>query len=61
MGLFQSDLIRSFAVGFALGAIGLFAVMGNDGEDMSHAVVAQAIAAPADGTMAAPAAPIPGN
>lgn len=30
MGLFTTDLYRSFAAGFALGAIALFASLGSD-------------------------------
>ncbi|MBC2652442.1 hypothetical protein H7F50_13150 [Novosphingobium flavum] len=47
MGLFQADLIRSFAVGFVLGAIGLFVAMGSGAEDMGNAMVPHAVAAPA--------------
>ena len=30
MGLFKRDLYRSFAVGFALGAVALFVTLGDD-------------------------------
>lgn len=54
MPLIQTDLIRSFAVGFALGAVGLVAVMGSSGDEGGTGLVPQAIAAPVAGA-AAPA------
>lgn len=47
MDLFNADLFRSFALGFVLGAIGLFVAMGSGADDMSNAVVPHAVAAPA--------------
>ncbi|MDE2619170.1 MAG: hypothetical protein KGL54_03295 [Sphingomonadales bacterium] len=47
MGLFKTDLIRSFAIGFVLGAIGLAVVMGGGTDDVGGAVVPHAVAAPA--------------
>lgn len=46
MGLFTADLYRSFAIGFALGLVGLFAVMGGGEDAVEGAVVGHAIAAP---------------
>jgi hypothetical protein len=47
MGLFKSDLYRSFAVGFALGAVAVFATLGSwAGDELSGNVVPSAIAAP---------------
>jgi hypothetical protein len=40
MGLFKSDLYRSFAIGFALGAVALFATM-----DFGPKVTSSAVAA----------------
>ncbi|MDE2596727.1 MAG: hypothetical protein KGL44_07620 [Sphingomonadales bacterium] len=47
MRLLKTDLFRSFAVGFVLGAIGVFATLGGwAGETVGHSMVPQAIAAP---------------
>lgn len=46
MGLFKPDLYRSFAIGFALGLVGLFAVMGGGEDVVAGSMVGQAIAAP---------------
>lgn len=44
MGLFKPDFYRSFAIGFALGTVAVFASLGNTAID---SVVPQAVAAPA--------------
>ncbi len=47
MGLFKSDLYRSFAIGFALGAAALFVTMGDDARTrIAGSVLPAAIAAP---------------
>lgn len=43
MGLFKADFYRSFAIGFALGAVVVFSMLG----DAANPVVTPAIAAPA--------------
>jgi len=49
MGLFKPDFFRSFAIGFALGAVVVFAtVSGNSGSVFTGGVVPAAIAAPAE-------------
>ncbi|MFM5952821.1 MAG: hypothetical protein ACKOPE_00745 [Novosphingobium sp.] len=58
MGLFKADLFRSFAIGFVLGAIGLAAVMGSQGESsLASQVIPSATAAPSlpDQTLVDPA------
>lgn len=48
MTLFKSDLFRSFAVGFGLGAVIVFSSFGGWASDaVNGSVVPQAIAAPA--------------
>lgn len=48
MGLFKPDLYRSFAVGFALGAVALFASLGDaQRTELAVRVVPSAQAAPA--------------
>ena len=48
MGLFKSDLYRSFAVGFALGAVIVFTVLGIDpGRHLADGVAPPAEAAAA--------------
>lgn len=39
MGLFKTDLYRSFAVGFVLGALALFATVGDQSRSMLAAKV----------------------
>ncbi|MDE2435192.1 MAG: hypothetical protein KGM49_02925 [Sphingomonadales bacterium] len=46
MGLFKPDLYRSFAVGFALGAVALLATMGFGGDAPKAGVIGSAQAAP---------------
>ena len=47
MKLFKSDLFRSFAVGFGLGAVAVFATFGGwAGESVSAGVMPHAVAAP---------------
>jgi hypothetical protein len=47
MGLFTPDLFRSLAIGFALGAVVVFATLGGSaGSDLAKGVVPTAIAAP---------------
>ena len=47
MGLFQSDLYRSFAIGFALGAAALFVTVGDKARtQIASNVLPAAIAAP---------------
>ncbi|MES2493086.1 MAG: hypothetical protein V4579_07395 [Pseudomonadota bacterium] len=48
MGLFNASLYRSFAVGFTLGAVGLFLTLGNSDDGVAGAVVGHALAAPAN-------------
>lgn len=43
MGLFKADFYRSFAIGFALGAVAVFAMLG----EAASPVVPVAVAAPA--------------
>ena len=46
MGLFKSDLYRSFAIGFALGAAALFVSIGDDARtQISGSILPAAIAA----------------
>jgi hypothetical protein len=59
MGLFKTDLYRSFAIGFVLGAAMLAAVMGSKGDHpIAGQVIPSATAAPAqlDQTLLDPAA-----
>ena len=44
MGLFKADFFRSFAIGFGLGAVVVFGVIGN----ASNPVVPSAVAAPVE-------------
>lgn len=44
MGLFKADFFRSFAIGFGLGAVVVFGVIGNT----SNPVVPAAVAAPVE-------------
>jgi hypothetical protein len=47
MGLFKPDLYRSFAVGFALGAVVLFASVGGSGRAaLVDSILPSAVAAP---------------
>lgn len=47
MGLFKSDLTRSLALGFALGAVFVFTTLGGwAGESVEQGVMPQAVAAP---------------
>jgi hypothetical protein len=47
MGLFKSDLYRSFAIGFVLGAAALFAAMGSRADNpLAGQVIPSATAAP---------------
>jgi hypothetical protein len=49
MGLFTSDLYRSFAAGFALGAALLFASLGDSQRaEFAARVIPSALAAPAE-------------
>lgn len=49
MHLFKTDLFRSFAIGFGLGAIAVFATFGGwAGDSAGSAVVPHAVAAPAN-------------
>ena len=49
MGLFKSDFTRSFAIGFALGAVALFASLGDSQRaEMASRVIPAAVAAPAE-------------
>lgn len=49
MGLFKPDFFRSFAIGFALGAVVVFGtVSGSSGSVFTGGVVPAAIAAPAE-------------
>jgi hypothetical protein len=48
MGLFTSSFYRSFAIGFALGAMGLFASLGDSQRtELAARVIPSALAAPA--------------
>jgi hypothetical protein len=48
MGLFKSDLYRSLAIGFVLGAVAVFSVLGIDpGQKIANGVAPQAEAASA--------------
>lgn len=48
MGLFNSDLYRSLAIGFVLGTLGMLGVMGASGRvDLGNKVIPVAEAAPA--------------
>ena len=48
MGLFKPDLYRSFAVGFAVGAVLVLASLGiNVGDTVANGVAPAAVAAPA--------------
>ena len=46
MGLFKPDFYRSFAIGFALGAVAVFAMLGDSGQGIASGVVPSAVAAP---------------
>ena len=47
MGLFKSDLVRSLAFGFVLGAVVVFTTLGGwAGKSVEHEVMPQAVAAP---------------
>ena len=47
MGLFKPDLYRSFAIGFALGAVALFATIGGTGRAaLVDSIMPSAVAAP---------------
>ena len=50
MGLFKTDLYRSFAVGFAIGAVAVYATLGIGGSApaMHDGLVPSAIAAPVE-------------
>ena len=48
MGLFKPDFYRSFAIGFALGAVVVFATVGSTGSMFTGSVVTPAIAATAE-------------
>jgi hypothetical protein len=49
MGLFNSQFYRSFVIGFALGAVALFASVGSDDQTaMASRVIPSALAAPAE-------------
>lgn len=49
MGLFKPDFFRSFAIGFALGAVVVFGVVnGDSGSVVTGGVVPTAVAAPAE-------------
>lgn len=45
MGLFTTDLFRSFALGFVAGALGLVAVLGTGGDEAAGGMVPHAVAA----------------
>lgn len=45
MGLFKTDLFRSFGLGFALGAAGFFAISGGVFSDPAASIVSAAHAA----------------
>ncbi|MFA7588664.1 MAG: hypothetical protein WCY11_21165 [Novosphingobium sp.] len=45
MGLFKADFYRSFAIGFALGAVAVFGVVSGS---VNNPLVSAAIAQPAD-------------
>ena len=47
MGLFKTDLFRSFGLGFALGAAGFFAISGGVFSDPAASLITPAHAAPA--------------
>mgnify|MGYP000547714728 FL=1 len=47
MGLFNSNLLRSFAIGFALGAVVVVAVLGGGQYSAAGGMVPAAVAAPA--------------
>lgn len=49
MGLFKPDLYRSFAIGFALGAVVVFTTLGGwAGETVGESVMPAAVAAPVE-------------
>jgi hypothetical protein len=49
MGLFKPDFYRSFAIGFALGAVAVFTSLnGSSGSVFAGGLVPSAIAAPAE-------------
>ena len=49
MGLFNSQFYRSFVIGFALGAVALFASLGDSQQtEMASRVIPSALAAPAE-------------
>ena len=47
MGLFKADFYRSFAIGFALGAVVVFTAFPDPAKSIAEGVVPQAVAAPA--------------
>ena len=47
MGLFTASLFRSLALGFALGAVAVAAVLGSGKDDLASGMVPAAVAAPA--------------
>jgi hypothetical protein len=48
MGLFKPDFYRSFAIGFALGAVAVFATVGGTASPFADGLVPAAVAAPAE-------------
>lgn len=48
MGLFKPDFYRSFAIGFALGAVVVFSTVGGTTTPFADGVVPAAVAAPAE-------------
>lgn len=48
MGLFKPDFYRSFAIGFALGAVVVFGTVTGTSSPFSDSVVPAAVAAPAE-------------
>lgn len=46
MGLFKPDFYRSFAIGFALGAVVVFTTLSETGSPITDGVVPSAVAAP---------------
>ena len=47
MGLFNANLFRSFAIGFALGAVAVAAVLSGGDSGVAGAIMPAAVAAPA--------------
>ena len=47
MGLFNTSLFRSFAIGFALGAVAVAAVLSGGDQGVAGSMVPAAVAAPA--------------